>query len=158
PDHYPFGLKEGQDQDYCSEIAGRTLDSKFDLYQNTLIMYNSATPSVTVDKPVYSLDILPTLLNLFGVEYDSRLLTGCDIFSERTEHVVIWPDFSWITEKGRYNASNDKFTPNPGVTVSDDYVTTMTAFVKRRGVNSKLMLKNDYFRMLADKGVKFHGG
>jgi phosphoglycerol transferase MdoB-like AlkP superfamily enzyme len=158
PDHYPFGLKEGQDQDYCSEIAGRTLDPKFELYQNTLIMYNSATPSVTVDKPVYSLDILPTLLNMFGVEYDSRLLTGRDIFYEGEDHVVIWPDYSWMTEKGKYNASKDTFTANPGVTVPEDYVATMTKMVKTRGANSKLVQRNNYFKVLSDKGVNFFGG
>lgn len=40
-----------------------------------------------MEKPIYidkvgsQIDVLPTLLNLFGIEYDSRLIVGQDILS-----------------------------------------------------------------------------
>ena len=35
---------------------------------------------VIVDKACCSVDVLPTLLNLFGFDYDSRMYAGRDIF------------------------------------------------------------------------------
>ena len=55
-----------------------------------------------IDKACMSIDVLPTVYNLFGLNYDSRLLMGRDIFSEE-EHIVILSDRSWITDKGKYN-------------------------------------------------------
>ena len=51
--------------------------------------------SVTVDKVGMSIDVLPTVLNLFGMEYDSRLLMGSDILSS-CSGLVIYNDRSWI--------------------------------------------------------------
>ena len=36
---------------------------------------------IYVDKVGSQIDVLPTLLNLFGIEYDSRLIVGQDILS-----------------------------------------------------------------------------
>ena len=66
-----------------------------------------------MDKPCYSVDIIPTLSNLFGLEYDSRLLAGQDILSD-APGLVIFNDYSYLTELGRYNADTDTFTPNEG--------------------------------------------
>ena len=52
----------------------------------------------------------PTLSNLFGVEYDSRLLMG-RIFFQTAKVWSFSSDHSWLTEKGRYNASADEFIP-----------------------------------------------
>ena len=53
---------------------------------------------VEVDTACSSLDILPTLLNLFGFEYDSRLLMGTDVFSG-TAPTVVFADKSFITDE-----------------------------------------------------------
>lgn len=53
----------------------------------------------TVDKLSSNMDILPTLSNMFGLEYDSRLLMGRDIFSD-SEGFVVFKDKSWISERG----------------------------------------------------------
>ena len=96
PDHYPYGLS---DNDY-NELAGKTLDTNFERYHNTLIIYNSAMDeNVVVDKPCSDIDVLPTLLNLFGIDYDSRLLMGKDILSNSSP-LVVFQNYSWITDKG----------------------------------------------------------
>ena len=40
---------------------------------------------IKIEKVCSSLDVLPTVLNLFGIEYDSRLLMGKDILSNNIE-------------------------------------------------------------------------
>ena len=63
---------------------------------------------VHVEKPCCSLDILPTLSNLFGVPYDSRLLMGRDIFSD-AEPLIVFSNHSFITDRGRFIAASDLF-------------------------------------------------
>ena len=104
-----------------------------------------------VDEPVYSLDILPTLSNLFGVEYDSRLLVGRDVFSGEMP-LVLWPDFSWKTEKGIYNAQTGKFTPNPGQEADEEYLSYVHALVQNKITYCRYVLNNDYFKYL-DKAL-----
>ena len=75
-DHYPYGLTE---EEY-NELAGQTLDTKFEKYRNSFICYvPGLSENIVVDEYCSTADILPTLLNLFGVEYDSRLLAGTDV-------------------------------------------------------------------------------
>ena len=66
-----------------------------------------------VDKYCESSDILPTLLNLFGVEFDSRLLMGRDILWEGQDFAA-FRNYSFISDYGRYNASTGVFTPAEG--------------------------------------------
>lgn len=64
---------------------------------------------VKVDTYCSSLDILPTLSNMLGLEYDSRMLAGTDVFGNK-EPFVVFADRSWISQNGKYNASTGEYT------------------------------------------------
>ena len=86
------------------ELAGRLLDPNFEIYRNHFILWSAGMKeNIVVEEPCSSLDILPTLSNLFGIEYDSRLLMGRDIFSD-ADPLVIFNNRSFITDKVMYNA------------------------------------------------------
>ena len=148
PDHYPYGLDkgfEGNAKDYFSELVGHEIDTNFERHKNSLIIYCSDMEEpVIVDEPCYSLDILPTLSNLFGFEFDSRLYTGRDIMSEAVP-LVIFRNYSWITDKGRYNSQTREFIPNEGVTVDDDYVSQVSKVVRSKVYVAGQILETDYF-------------
>ena len=154
-DHYPYGLEEsdtwGTTQSYLSELFGQECDSRFVRDQNTLIIWSGCIEDqdIVVDTPVSSMDLLPTLSNLFGVKYDSRLLIGRDVFSDAAP-LVFWPDYSWKTDKGTYNSSNRTFTPAEGVTVEEGYVKRISAQVGNKLTYSKSVQTNDYFNYVVD--------
>ena len=143
-DHYPYGL-EWNGLNAINEIAGHTVERNFELYKTTLIMWSGdrKTP-VTVEKPCCPLDLLPTLSNLMGVSYDSRLLMGSDIFSS-APGLVIFSNRSWISDLGRYNSATGKFTPNQGVTVEQNYPQLMMHMVNQKVDYSAKILDNDYY-------------
>ena len=147
-DHYPYGLDlgfEGNEKDYFSEMVGHKIDTNFERHKNQLILYcASMKEPVVINDPCYSLDILPTLSNLFGFDFDSRLYTGRDVLSDATP-LVIFRNYSWITDKGMYNASTKEFTPNAGVTVDDDYVKQVSSVVKSKVYVAARILDNDYY-------------
>ena len=100
-----------------------------------------------ISTPTYSLDILPTLSNLFGLEYDSRLLVGRDVFSE-TEPLALWTNHSWVTTEGKYDSSTGTFYPNEGSAVGTEYVEQMKTIVANKLSFSGKILNYDYYRIL----------
>ena len=143
-DHYPYGLE----QSVLDELNGGPLDMRFDVYKSTLILWSGDMEEpVHVTKPCSSLDILPTLSNLFGLEYDSRLLMGRDILSD-SPGLVVLSDRSYITDLGRYDAKADHFTHNEGAEIPEDYVVTTLRQVNNMFSYSKLILEQDYYAKL----------
>lgn len=141
-DHYPYGLSDGG----LVELFGQDAFNRFYRDRNQLIIWSGCLEDmdIVVDTPVYSLDILPTLSNLFGVEYDSRLLPGRDIFSD-TEPLVFWKDYCWKTDKGTYDSPNRTFIPNEGVEVEEGYVDRISAKVRNIIAYSRAVQQDDYF-------------
>lgn len=140
PDHYPYGLTT-KDMNTVSRID-RT--DKFENYHTSLIMYNPKIENKVVDKVISGIDILPTIYNLFGIDYDSRLLMGSDIFSN-TEHIVILSDRSFITSKGKYNSITGEFS-NPNV--SKEYIDNINKIINEKFKMSSLILEKDYYKEL----------
>ena len=131
-DHYPYALAEGG-TDYYKELSGVD-DTERDTsrYRNTFILWSGCMEEpVVVDTPCSAIDIVPTLSNLFGLEYDSRLYSGRDIFATNYQAnqyssnmpLVVFANkgygSSWITAAGTYEASTGTFTPREGVTVDE---------------------------------------
>ncbi len=142
-DHYPYGMTEAS----LTEMLGAGYDKNFEMYHNTLMIYNPCLPHTVVEKPCYAADILPTALNLLGEEFDSRLLMGTDILSD-SPGLVVFVNRSWITDYGRYNSVSGVFTPNEGVTVPEDYVDSVNDVVSKKFTVSSLILDKDYYGKL----------
>ncbi len=154
-DHYPYGLENsetwGNDRDYLRELYGYEASDIFKRDHSALIIWSGSLENreepIVVDTPVYSLDILPTLSNLFGVEYDSRLLVGRDVFSE-AEPLVLWTNYSWLTDKGCYDASTGRFTAADGAQVDDAYVKRIKSIVGNKINYSKKVIALDYYNIV----------
>lgn len=140
-DHYPYGLTNN-DINSVTPLE----DAKFDIHKNNLIIWSKTMKkNIKIDKIAESLDILPTILNLFGINYDSRLLIGKDILSD-TDGLVILNDRSWITKYGKYNASTQKFTSLTEEEIPENYVNKINEIVANKFVISKNILDTNYYK------------
>ena len=104
-DHYPYYVSKAN----RDALSGHEVDEAFEMYKSTLILW---TPSMeaeplVVDAPCCTVDVLPTVLNLFGVEYDSRLYAGTDILSD-AEHMAILYNKNFVTDKVMYDNATGK--------------------------------------------------
>ena len=108
-DHYPYGLK----LKHMEELAGHSIEKNFELYRNAFILYTPNMTPMTIEKPASSLDIMPTISNLMGLPFDSRLFMGRDLFSD-SESLIIFENRSFITPRGRYNSKTNQFILNEG--------------------------------------------
>ncbi len=143
-DHYPYGMSP----DTWNEFYGGEIDRDFELMHSSLIIWSGDMEEpIVVDKPCSSLDIIPTLSNLFGLDYDSRLLAGRDILST-SPGLVVLSNRSFITEYGRYNARTDTWTPADGVETPEGYVAETFSEVRELFKYSVKILENDYYRRI----------
>ena len=159
-DHYPYLLSD-TDTDYYNELRGVT-DSERDTsrYRNALILWcGSMDEPVQVDEPCSAVDIVPTLSNLFGLRYDSRLLSGRDILADNYDPasasgcipLVVLPTpvgNSWATAAGVYEARTGTFTPAPGVTPEEGYVDAVNRLVSAKYTYARLIIQYDYYRIV----------
>ena len=141
-DHYPYGLTE----DEYNELAGQTLDTTFEKYRNSFICYvPGLSENIVVDEYCSTADILPTLLNLFGVDYDSRLLAGTDVLSSGI-HAAVLSDKSFLTKTFRYDAGTETVIPaDENTTVSDKLAEAYRLYVDSRFQLSGNILNSDYY-------------
>lgn len=133
-DHYPYGL----DDKYISEFKGHKVDTTYEKYESAFILWSYGMEPETVDKVCSNMDILPTLSNMFGLEYDSRLLMGKDIFSD-SEGLVMFKDKNWITSKG---------TRKDLQKTDSAYVAKIDKIVADKFAYSALILDKNYYKYL----------
>lgn len=145
-DHYPYGMTEEQ----YEELAGKDLSQDLDVYRNSLILWNAGMEEpVYVDKACCSVDILPTLLNLFGFDFDSRMYAGRDIFSEE-EGLVIFKDKSFVSDTVAYDRQQKTTTWKKELTEEEQtaYMEAARQDVKNRYQFSAYILRNDYYNLI----------
>ena len=153
-DHYPYGLAPSDTWgggDHMRNLYGPGWSQEQNRDRSALIIWSGCLEdmNIVVDEPVSALDILPTLSNLFGLEYDSRLMVGRDVFSD-AEPLVFWPlTYGWKTDKGYYNAKTGEFTPAEGIEVPEGYVEFISAQVKNKVVYSRSVQYYNYFQTLS---------
>ena len=152
-DHYPYALQNSMiwanDRDYVSELYGYEASNEMLRDHEILIVWNGELEKrdepIVVSQPCSSIDIIPTVLNLFGIDYDSRLYPGRDLLST-DEGLVMWNSYSWKTEKGFYDATTGRFTPEEGQTADSDYIDSVKEIVRGKLNYCRNVIERDYFK------------
>lgn len=144
-DHYPYGMETA----HLEELAGKPLENTLDIFRNHLILWNSEMDTVTVEKPACSQDVLPTLLNLFGFSYDSRLYAGRDILSDSTP-LVIFSDRSFITDRVLYHKTTGHTEWTDGGEPNEEYLDIIKKQVRSLYSYTAGILNNDFYRYVLD--------
>ncbi|MBQ4550352.1 MAG: sulfatase-like hydrolase/transferase [Oscillospiraceae bacterium] len=142
-DHYPNGLTPEE----LGELLGHTPEGNFEIYRNGAFIWKPGMTPETIDEPASHLDLLPTLSNLFGLEFDSRLYMGRDVFSDAPP-LVMFRNRSWITDEAQYNSQTRKAEFYGAAGSDDAYVKAINSEVGNRFAVSTRILENDYWRIL----------
>lgn len=142
-DHYPYGLSN----ENMSELLGHEVETNFELFKNGCIIYKPGMTPEVIDKPCSHFDILPTISNLFGLDFDSRLYMGRDVFSD-APGLVVFPNYSWITDYARYNARTGKVENLTEHEVTKEYTDAVMKDMTNRFAVSIRILDYDYWAIL----------
>ena len=156
PDHFPYGLDSDAslgNMPYLSELYGYQVDTYEERDRSRAIIWCGTledSEPIIVDTPASSVDILPTLCNLFGVEWDSRLYVGRDVLSDALP-LVFFGNYDWKTDLGHYSSTKNTFTPtDENAVIPEDYVNQISSMVRNRMTFSKSVLSHDYYTHVYD--------
>lgn len=142
PDHYPYGLSNSQ----LNEVSLINRDDPFELYHSDFIIWNSKMEdTIKIEKVGSNPDVLPTMLNLFGKEYDSRLIMGKDLLSD-SEGLVVLADRSWISDSMKYNTVTGEIINKTDNEVDENYVNKINNIVDNQFKISNMILQGNYYK------------
>ncbi len=139
-DHYPYGLTTKE----ISEFKGHNVDEEYEMFESEFIIWTPNMKAENIDKVGSNIDILPTLSNLFGLEYDSRLLMGKDLFSD-SEGFVVFKDKNWISDRGTRSELE--------AAEATDYIAMMDKRARDMFNYSALILDHNYYSYFS-KAIK----
>jgi len=138
-DHYPYALEEELTKEVGDEVDW------YGLYRSNLILWSASMKEpVHVTKACSSIDIAPTLCNLLGLDYDSRLYTGRDILSDEPG-LVIFSNKGFVTDYCIYNTATDKYKATTDTPVTQEYVDAVKEVVNQRWTSAGKIVETDYY-------------
>ena len=150
-DHYPYGLTIDQ----FSELAGEEIDETFEKYRNSFICYIPGMEPTTIDTYCSTVDILPTILNLFGLPYDSRLLAGRDILSPQAYDMAVLSDQSFVTENYGFDAATGEVVVfTEGYEVDETDLLQRQTIIQNQFQASLDVLNQDYYAHALPDGAE----
>lgn len=135
-DHHPLKFDLSTLYKYSKTLI-RTKDHDADL--TPFIIYNSKTKSKEINNPCSTIDHVPTIANLFNLNYDPRFYMGHDAFEK--ECIVVFNNLDWITIKGSYSKGSN--TASKGL--DNDYIEAINSHVKNITNISKTIIDYDYY-------------
>lgn len=139
-DHRPFKLQSGDIEKFTYDPAPSAF---FDA--TPFMIYTPKIQSEKVTKVSSTIDLVPTLANMFNLDYDPRLYMGSDIFSYDNNR-AIFQNGSWRDQIGRFDTNSSKFTPyDEARTYTDEEVIRINALVNRKLAVSSQVYLNGYF-------------
>lgn len=138
-DHYPYGLSLKE----MNEISSYERDDLFEINHNSLVIWNPNLKTIKIDKVGMPIDVLPTIYNLFGIDYDSRLYAGNDLLSPN-EGLVILGNRSWITDSGKYSSIDNTYSGNDDIS----YVKNINNIVANKIAFSKSIITSDGYKYI----------
>ena len=156
-DHRPYWLDYDKVIDYTAWLNDRSDYKNFGdsdserigIYRSPFIVYNSQFGSMVNSNYCSTMDHVPTIANMFNLDYDPRLYIGKDVYD--SNNTVIFTNGDWINENGIYDNSTGSFTPAKGKNMPNvSYIESVNKQVQNQINLSYLILDESYFEKRKD--------
>ena len=145
-DHYPYGLNKT----YVKEMIDHDL-SDYDIEKTPFVIYNSTMAPQEFTEYTSYINLVPTMANLAGLDYDPRLYMGTDLLSDSYESRVVFADGSWKNETAYYNASTSKIKYYGDTELTPEEIKEVNTKVGLQIDMSSKAIKSNYFKYLKGK-------
>ena len=146
-DHYPYGISK----DNLNKVLSYDTKDDMNAEQVPFFIYNPSIEGVKKQEYTTYVNVLPTLANMFGLEYDPRYYVGEDLFSKDYQSIVVFADGSWKNEIAYYNASKNDIKYYTDKEYTSDEIAEINKKVQAKINYSNKIVKNDYFNDLNNK-------
>lgn len=141
-DHYTYGYKDME-----SLLALSGVEEELLLEKTPCFIWSPCLEAMEVDKTLNTADLLPTVLNLLGVESGYPYM-GHDAFDEGYDGFVPFSNGSWICGDVAFDADQEKilYLTEDAVPASEEFLVEMTLRTSVFTQINNLILENDYYR------------
>lgn len=141
-DHYAYGV----DQEAIWEYDDVKEDgSEMDLHNVPMIIVSD---HYLLDEPfsnyMSSIDVIPTVANLFGLNLDYKKVFGMDVFSN-DEHIVRFADMSFVSEDFSYDSLSEQYDIYDE-SVVPEYLIEVNFQLLNDYKYNLLLLEHDYYK------------
>lgn len=131
-DHYPYAYDFSEEE--LAEIE--RIDEAYNVRNIPFIIYAEGFESQEIDTLFNDVDVLPTILNLFGIEYDPRIYVGVDIFSEDHQDLIFLADYTWY--------DGNIYSGNYLGDATDEYIANNEYMMDKLNFN-RMIISNNYY-------------
>lgn len=135
-DHYLYTIED-------QSILAKYKETDNNLINNTpFFIWKDGMKKKTINKVTSQLNILPTVLNLFGISYNQNDYIQTDALDSDYEPMVFFSDYSWYD--GNVYVYQGEVTN--GKSISNEELENKNHFITRITKKNDLTLKFDYFK------------
>lgn len=146
-DHYPYGINK----DHLNQVLEYDANEDMNAEQVPFVIYNSTIEAKKFDQYTFYLNILPTVANLFDLDYDPRYYLGTDLFSKDALSLTVFADGSWKNEIAYYNAKKNKIKYYTDITYTTEELNAINQNITTKVNISSKVIKENYFEHLNKK-------
>ena len=134
-DHYLYGLQDQELLQRKSEEAGSEI-----LEKTPAFIWWSGCEGVRIDKVCHTVDLAPTVYNLFGMEVPKDIM-GSDILDDSYEGFAIFPYTTWIKDGTYVKYGEVQWNDH----MTEEEINEMNAFVQQYYYINDAILDADYY-------------
>lgn len=145
-DHYPYGLSTPD----FSSLAKYDVEDYGDIDRTPFIIYNPLLTPTKYEQYTTYMNILPTIANLFNLDYDPRLYGGEDLFSENYFNKVVFADGSWRSDIAYYDAPSGKISYIGEEKYTNEEILEINNKIINEMKMNNLAIEKNYFKYLND--------
>lgn len=117
----------------------KQVDEQWKIKTIPFIIYNPSIKHKSFDNIlVNDIDIVPTILNLFGIKYDPNDYVGVDLFSEDHKNLIIFSDMSWY--------DGNVYSDDKNIDKNKEEYKEYFEFAKDKINLSHMILSNNYYQ------------
>lgn len=135
-DHYLYTIEDKTILDRYKETSNNLIN------KTPFFIWSNNIENKTINKVTSQLNILPTVLNLWGIDYNPNNYIGTDALDSNYEEIVFFSDYSWYD--GNVYVENGEITNNK--TTSYDNLEEKNFYVSNITKKNDLALKYNYFK------------
>ena len=138
---------------YLYTLEDQTILKKYKETNNNLInktpffIWNNGKTKATIKKVTSQLNVLPTILNLYGIDYNSNYYIQSDALSNSYSGIVFFSDYSWYDGNVYVDGGDVINNKKISQTVLDE----KNILINRMAKKNDLTLKYNYFKTITKK-------
>lgn len=135
-DHYLYTLSDKSLLDNYKETNNNLIN------KTPFFIWSKDNKKTTIKEPTSQLNILPTILNLFGIKYNPNNYIGEDALNSKYDGIVFFSDYSWYD--GNVYVENGEVTNNKNI--SYNKLEEKNYYINYITKKNDLALKFNYFK------------